>query len=66
MQLSSFRAVQRLGPIGGKVVAVIWAINWLFLIILEWLRPAKNIDRVPFLYAAHGFSENDQTRREKP
>uniref|UniRef100_A0A0X3NRC5 Phosphatidylinositol N-acetylglucosaminyltransferase subunit A n=1 Tax=Schistocephalus solidus TaxID=70667 RepID=A0A0X3NRC5_SCHSO len=58
-------AVQRLGPIGGKVMAIIWAINWLLLIILEWLRPSKNIDRVPFLYAAHGFSENDQTQCEK-
>ncbi|BHF58739.1 hypothetical protein SprV_0100169400 [Sparganum proliferum] len=47
-------ALCRLGPVEGKIMAIVWALEWLLLIILEWLRPSKNIDRVPFLYAASG------------
>ncbi|VDO09307.1 unnamed protein product [Rodentolepis nana] len=41
-------AYQKLGPVCGKIMAIAWIIDWILLIILEWLRPANTIDRVPY------------------
>ncbi|KAM3184105.1 hypothetical protein ACTXT7_009032 [Hymenolepis weldensis] len=41
-------AYRKLGPICGKIMAIAWIVDWILLIILEWLRPANTIDRVPY------------------
>nr|CDS28349.2 phosphatidylinositol phosphate 5 kinase type III [Hymenolepis microstoma] len=41
-------AYQKLGPVCGKIMAIAWIIDWILLIILEWIRPANTIDRVPY------------------
>lgn len=35
------RANKKLGPVCGKIMAIAWAIEWLLIIIMEWLRPSK-------------------------
>uniref|UniRef100_A0A0X3PTM6 Glycosyl transferase family 1 domain-containing protein n=2 Tax=Schistocephalus solidus TaxID=70667 RepID=A0A0X3PTM6_SCHSO len=59
-------ALCRLGPVGGKIMALAWAFEWLLLIILEWLWPAKNIDRVPFLYAVSGHEGDIWESERRP
>uniref|UniRef100_A0A5K3FHZ3 phosphatidylinositol N-acetylglucosaminyltransferase n=1 Tax=Mesocestoides corti TaxID=53468 RepID=A0A5K3FHZ3_MESCO len=41
-------AYRKLGPVCGKIMGIAWAIEWLLIVILEWLRPANRIDRVPY------------------
>ncbi len=59
-----FSAYRRLGPVCGKIMAMVWALSWVALIIMEWICPAK-VSNAVYLFLNEKFGSHYFIRLDK-